>query len=177
MHGTSKVKTSICCGLFLRQQAVQQIHNKSTHQSVVVTEFEHYDRRTCSRLCVRWVYSLDGRATARRPSQVWSSTKLNHRWALMTTPWRSTWLHGNIFTARAMLSRYMPWSCVCLCVSVTSQCSTKIAKHRKTQITPYDSPGTLVFWCQKSFRNSTGVTPNGGAKCRWGRVKSANFDK
>jgi len=66
---------------------------------------------------------------------------------------------------------------VCLCVSVTSRSSTKMAKHRKTQTTPYDSPGTLVFWCQKSFRNSTGVTPNGGAKCRWGRVKSANFDK
>jgi len=29
---------------------------------------------------------------------------------------------------------------------------------------PYDSPGTLVFWCQKSRRNSNGITPNGGAK-------------
>jgi len=48
-----------------------------------------------------------------------------------------------IFTARAMLSRYMPWSCVC--VSVTSRCSTKMAKYRKTQTTPYNSPGTLVF--------------------------------
>ena len=91
--------------------------------------------------------------------------------------------YWRIFTARAMLSRYMPWSCVCvsvcvsICVSVPSRCSTKMAKHRKTQTTPYNSPGTLVFWCQKSFRNSTGVTPNGGTKWRWGRVKSANFDK
>jgi len=29
----------------------------------------------------------------------------------------------------------------------------------------------------KSFRNSNGVAPNWDAKCRWGRVKSANVDK
>jgi len=29
----------------------------------------------------------------------------------------------------------------------------------------------LVFRCQRSQRNSNGVTPNGGAKDRWGRLK------
>jgi len=29
----------------------------------------------------------------------------------------------------------------------------------------------LVFWRQRSQRNSNGVTPNGGAKERWGRLK------
>ena len=53
-------------------------------------------------------------------------------------------------------------------VSVTSRCFTKTAKRRITQITPHDSPGTLVFWCQRSPRNSTGVTPYEGAECRWG---------
>jgi len=80
-----------------------------------------------------------------------------------------------IFTARAMLSRYMPWPCVCL--SVTSRCSATMAKHRNSQTTPHDSLENLVFWCQKSFRNSNGVTANGGAKWRWGRSKLANFDK
>jgi len=42
---------------------------------------------------------------------------------------------------------------------------------------PHDSPGTLVFWYQRSQQNSNGVTPNGGAKCRWGRLKLATFDK
>ena len=32
---------------------------------------------------------------------------------------------------------------------------TKTAKHRIMQTTPHDSPGTPVFWCQKSPRNST----------------------
>ena len=52
---------------------------------------------------------------------------------------------------------------VCLCVrlSVTSRSSTKIAEHRNTQTTPHDSPGTSVFWCQKCFRNSNVVIPNG----------------
>jgi len=34
---------------------------------------------------------------------------------------------------------------VCRCLSVTSRSSTITAKHRITQTTPHDSPGTLVF--------------------------------
>ena len=60
----------------------------------------------------------------------------------------------------AMHARYKPWAgvrvCVCVCLSVTSRCSTKTAKRRITQTTPHDSPETLVFWCQRSPRNSTG---------------------
>jgi len=62
-------------------------------------------------------------------------------------------------------------------LSVTSRCSTKTAKHRITQSTPHESPGTLVFLCQRSPRNSTRITPFGGAKCRWGGSKLATFDK
>ena len=55
---------------------------------------------------------------------------------------------------------------VCLSVCVTSRCSTKTAKHRITQTKPHDSSGTLVFRCQRSPQNSTGVTPYWDAKCR-----------
>jgi len=83
------------------------------------------------------------------------------------------------FFYRAMLCIrgicYGPVS-VCVCLSVISRSSTKTAKHRITQTTPHDSPGTLVFWCQRSPPNSTGVTPYGGVKCRWGGSKSATFD-
>jgi len=58
--------------------------------------------------------------------------------------------------------------CVCVCVSVTLRYCIKTAKRRITQITPHDSPLTLVFWCQSSLRNSNGITPYGGDKCRWG---------
>jgi len=64
-----------------------------------------------------------------------------------------------------------------LCPSVTSRSSTKTAKRRITQTTPHDSAGTLVFWSQRSPRNSTGVTPYEGAECRWGGSKSATFNK
>ena len=57
--------------------------------------------------------------------------------------------------------------CVCLSVSVTSRSSTKTAKRRITKTTPHDSPGTLDFWCQRSPRSSTVVTPYEGAECRW----------
>jgi len=36
-------------------------------------------------------------------------------------------------------------------LSVRSPHSTKMAKRRITQTTPRDSPGSLVFWCQKSL--------------------------
>jgi len=64
-----------------------------------------------------------------------------------------------------------------VCLSVTSRSSTKTVKRRITQTTPHDSTGTLVFGSQRSPRNSTGITPCGGAKYRWGGSKSATFDK
>jgi len=60
---------------------------------------------------------------------------------------------------------------VCLSVYVISWCSAEMAKHMITQTVPQDSPGTLVFCCW------TGVIPNRGAKCRWGTIKLATFDK
>ena len=67
--------------------------------------------------------------------------------------------------------------CLSVCLSVTSRSSTKTAKRRITQITPHDTTKTLVFWCQRSPRNSTGVTPYEGAECRWGGSKSATLDQ
>jgi len=40
--------------------------------------------------------------------------------------------------------------CLCVCVSHGRYC-IKTAKRRITQTTPRDSPGTLVFWRQKSL--------------------------
>ena len=57
--------------------------------------------------------------------------------------------------------------------SVTSRSCTKMAKPRIRLTTPYDRPETLVFRCQKFWRNSNDITPNGGAKERWGRFLAA----
>jgi len=81
-----------------------------------------------------------------------------------------------VFTA-VLAMGLCPSVCVCLCPSVTSRCSPKKEKRRITQTTPHDTPGTLVFWCQKYPQNSTGVTPYGGVKCKWGGSKSSTFDK
>jgi len=59
----------------------------------------------------------------------------------------------------AMLVRYMLSSCVYL-----SRYCIKTAKCTIMQTTPYNSPGTLVFWSQRSLRYSnrvSGVTPVG----------------
>ena len=85
-----------------------------------------------------------------------------------------------IFTARCYASAVLAMGLcppVCPCPSVTSRSSTKTAKHRITQTTPHDTPKTLVFWCQRCARNSTGVTSYEGAECRWGGSKSMTFDK
>ena len=75
-------------------------------------------------------------------------------------------LRITIFAARcyacAVLAMVLCLSvCLCLCLFVTSQCSTKTAKRRITRTTPHDSPGNLVFLCQRYPRNSTGITPYG----------------
>jgi len=74
-----------------------------------------------------------------------------------------------------MVARYMPSTCVYVCVCVTCWYCIKTAKPRITQITIHDRSGTLVFWCQRSRRNLNGVI-KGSAKCRWGRLKSTTFD-
>ena len=91
---------------------------------------------------------------------------------------------GNIVFYRAMLCirgtiamALCPFVCLSIRLSVTSRSSTKTAKLRITHTTPHDSLGTLVFCCQRSPRNSTGVTPYEGAKCRCGGSKSLTFDK
>ena len=50
-----------------------------------------------------------------------------------------------------------------------------MAKPRITLQMAYDSPETLVFRCQKSWRNSNDITPNGGTKWRWGRFESGDL--
>ena len=91
------------------------------------------------------------------------------------------WLCG-FYRATAMLSAvYAVVVCLCVCVSVcvsaTLRYCIKTAKHRTTQTTPHDSRMTLVFWCQRSWRNSNGITPYGGDKCRWGGLKLVSFDE
>jgi len=96
------------------------------------------------------------------------------------------WLHRflGLFTETSKHTRfYRAMLCirgtsrgpVSVCPSVTSRSSTKTAKRRITQTTPHDTQGTLVFWCQRSPQNSTGVTLYEGAECRWGGSKSATF--
>jgi len=84
--------------------------------------------------------------------------------------------HRSLPFYRAMLC-IRSTSHVSVRLSVTSRSSTKTAKRRITKTKPHDSPETLVFWCQRPPRNSIGITPCGGAKCRWGGSKSATFDK
>jgi len=109
-------------------------------------------------------------------------------------PTKSTWrsvtgqilvgIHLVVFTRDAMLSMVYAvivclsvCLCVCVCVSVTLRYCIKTAKRRIMQIMPDDSTGTLVFWHQSSRRNSNGITPYGGDKCRWGGLKFVTFDE
>jgi len=67
--------------------------------------------------------------------------------------------------------------CPSVCLPVTGQSCTKMVKPRITQTMPYDSPRTLVFWCQKSRWHSNEITPNDGGKQRWDSFKSALLDQ
>jgi len=53
---------------------------------------------------------------------------------------------------------------VSVCPSVTSRCFTETVKRRITRTTLHNSPETR--------QNSNAVTPNGGTKCKWGRLNA-----
>ena len=69
--------------------------------------------------------------------------------------WLGSHFHKFVFTAR----RYPKHGIcrrrvsVCVCVSVTLRYCIKTAKPKIMQITPHDTPMTLVLWCQRSWRN------------------------
>jgi len=80
----------------------------------------------------------------------------------------------------AMLSAVYAGICrrhVSVCLSVTLRYCITTAKRRFTEITPHNRPMTLVFWCQRSWRNSNGITHYGGDKCKWGGLKLVTFDE
>jgi len=76
----------------------------------------------------------------------------------------------------AMLARYMlrpsVHLSVCLCLSQVGVLLKQI-----TLTTPRDSPGDFSFLIPKILAKFHRDHPQGGAKCRWGRLKSATFDK
>ena len=80
------------------------------------------------------------------------------------------------FTARRYASAVFA-VVACPCLTHARRYCVKTAEHGIAQATPHESPGTLVFCCQRYPRNSTGVTPYGGAKRKWGGLKSATFDE
>jgi len=66
---------------------------------------------------------------------------------------------------------------VSVSVSVTSRSSSEAAQRRNTLTVPHNSPGSLVFWSQKSPRNSTGVNPGGAPNAGgvgWNRRLTTN---
>ena len=98
-------------------------------------------------------------------------------WSEVQTCTRPSWCHCHSLSLVSVKSRLVTARCHAsavltmglspsVSVSVTSRCSTKTAKRRITQTTPHDTPGSLVFWRQRSPQNSTGVTPYEGAECR-----------
>jgi len=64
---------------------------------------------------------------------------------------------------------------VFVCPSVASRRSTITSKHMITQTTSHNSPVPLAFGCERSHRNSDGVTPSGGDTGRW--VKICDFQQ
>ena len=61
-----------------------------------------------------------------------------------------------------------------VCLSVTRWHGIKTAELIVMISSPHNSPFILVLCIPRSSRNSDGVTPCGGAKCRWG-IKIARF--
>ena len=144
----------------------------SSYSRAVRSQLE-YSAPPCARLSfvtlVSPVFRRPTDPADRRPkTRIWlkltlgdhySSTEMTSR-RTFTARNRSshcTWYDYNTDFYRATLS-YRGICCPFVCPSVTSRCFTKTAKPRITQATPHDSPVSLVCWCQRSRRNSNGVS-------------------
>jgi len=66
---------------------------------------------------------------------------------------------NSVYLVDFLLCYAMP--SLCVCPSVSSWFCTKMAKCSITQTMSHNSPMTLVFWCQRSRRNSNGITAKG----------------
>jgi len=149
-----------------------------THTSKTVCQLPFTPQ--CSRLC----RLLDiSRPTCSTGTDSASEDYLGHALQICTLSSSSSteWPYPSFYTFQflpreAMLSAvFAVVVCLCVClsvwVSVTLRYCIKTAIRRITQTTPHDSPMILVFWCQRSWQNSNGITPYGGDKCRWGGLK------
>jgi len=75
---------------------------------------------------------------------------------------RSTWKQFSSLPRDAMLARYMLSSYVRLSDRLSVCLShAGIVSKWSVQKTPHDSPGPIIFWYQRSGRNSNSVTPTG----------------
>ena len=83
---------------------------------------------------------------------------------------------GDIYRPRSMGDNTIGSIRVCACVSVCLSHSS-IASKRLNIGSRNERCTTLVFWCQRSRRNSNKITPYGGNKCRWGGLKLVTFDE
>jgi len=103
---------------------------------------------------------------------------------LLTWPrsWQISELVCTIFTARCYASAVLdmdlcPSVSVCVCLSVTSRCSTKTAKRRITKTTPDDTPRDSSFLMPKISAKFDRGHPLRGRRMQVGWSKSATFDK
>jgi len=156
----------------LEQQAwIHRVRQKcGATDSSNTTNLKKITGRFLSKFAVKSIINI--------PSHLW--VKKINRWIFGKVTIKSLLVSCSffVFTARCYASAVLAMGlCLSVRLSVTSRSSTKTAKRRITQTTPHDSPGSLAFWSQRSPRNSTGVTPYGGTKRRWGGSKSATFDK
>jgi len=102
--------------------------------------------------------NLDGREEAWKglgiDQREWTKRKQRNLFA----PKEKKWTVGvcDCFYRATLCQRGLYDAVVCLCVSDTRRYCTKTDKIRIIQIIPHDSAGTLEFWWEKSWRNSSG---------------------
>ena len=81
------------------------------------------------------------------------------------------------FSARCYACAVYAMACVRPSVRLSVRLSQVGILLKRLNVGSHKQHHTSVFWRQRSPRNSTGITPYGGAKCRWSGSKSATFDK
>jgi len=72
-----------------------------------------------------------------------------------------SWSYRQLLSAHKYIVSHRIVSCLSVCLSVTSRCSTKMAIHRILKTTPHDSPETLFYDAKDIYESPIGSPPKG----------------
>ena len=128
-------------------------------RSMSLIKWDHTRDAYCNSGCTYTVKARQSKDTSLDTKHMCIRLTLAEALVMILFMWLLNFTLSSVVKPRSLIV-FTTW-CYASAVLAMGLCLSVYHKRRITQTTPHDSPGTVVFWCQRSPRNSTGVIPCG----------------